>query len=69
MSATLNDADRGATRQRLGVKSGNVVEIDLYSDAQIAEWDAADRLEDGERERIVGAVTGPGQRRAESTYS
>lgn len=60
MSATLNDSDRGATRQRLGVKSGDVVEIDLYSDAQIAEWDAADRLEDGERERIVDTVTGPG---------
>ncbi|MYE83158.1 MAG: hypothetical protein F4X36_15240 [Gammaproteobacteria bacterium] len=65
----MNDADRGATRQRLRVKSGNVVEIDLYSDAQIAEWDAADRLEDGERERIVGAVTGPGQRPAEPPYS
>lgn len=34
------------------------LEVDLYSDAQIAEWDAADRLDDGERERIVGAVKG-----------
>ena len=39
------------------LKPDVVPEIDLYSDAQIAEWGAADRLNDGERERIVGAVT------------
>ena len=46
--------DRG---NEIVLKPGAVVEIELYSDAQIAEWDAADRLDDGERERIVGAVT------------
>lgn len=63
MSTRVIVSDRGkitlpaAIRKRWGIKDGVVVEIDLYSDAQIAEWDAADRLDDGERERIVGAVT------------
>lgn len=61
-----------ATRKRLGIKGSDAVlleergneivltpgiEVEMYSDAQLAEWDAADRLDAGERERIVGAVT------------
>lgn len=41
------------------LKPAVVLEIELYTDAQIAEWDAADRLDDDERRRIVDAVTGP----------
>ncbi|MDE0063449.1 MAG: AbrB/MazE/SpoVT family DNA-binding domain-containing protein [Gammaproteobacteria bacterium] len=39
------------------LKPGVVLEVDVYSDEQIAQWDAADRLDDGERRRIVDAVT------------
>ena len=46
--------DRG---NEIVLKPGVVLEVELYSDAQIAEWDAADRLDDKERERIVAAIT------------
>ncbi|MDE0365664.1 MAG: AbrB/MazE/SpoVT family DNA-binding domain-containing protein [Gammaproteobacteria bacterium] len=39
------------------LKPGVVLEVDVYSDEQIAQWDAADRLDDGERRRIVDAIT------------
>ncbi len=41
------------------LKPGVVLEVEIYADRQIAEWDAADRLDDDERERIVDAVTRP----------
>ena len=41
------------------LKPGVVLEVELYADEQITEWDAADRLDDDERERIVEAVTPP----------
>ncbi len=41
------------------LKLGVVLEIEIYSDEQIAEWDTADQLDDAERERIVDAVTWP----------
>ena len=41
------------------LKPGVVLEVEIYPDRQIAEWDAADRLDDDERERIVDAVTRP----------
>ena len=47
--------DRG---NEIVLKPGVVLEIDLYSDAQIAEWNAADSLDDEERNRIVDSVTG-----------
>ena len=40
------------------IKPGMVLEVQHYSDDQIAQWDADDRLEDQERERILDAVTG-----------
>ena len=46
--------DRG---NEIVLKPGVVLEVEIYSDEQVTEWDAADRLDDGERERIVGAVT------------
>ena len=46
--------DRG---NEIVLKPGVVVEVDVYSDEQIAQWDAADRLEDAERHRIVNAVS------------
>ena len=46
--------DRG---NEIVLKPGVVLEVECYSDEQIAEWDAADTLEEGERERIVDAVT------------
>ena len=41
------------------LEPGDVPEVESYADRQIAEWDAADRLDDEERERIVDAVTRP----------
>ena len=46
--------DRGS---EIVLKPGVVLELDLYDDEQIAQWDADDRLEDDERKRIVDAVT------------
>ena len=48
--------DRG---NEIVLKPGVVLEVEIYSDEQIAAWGAADRLDDGERERIVDAITGP----------
>lgn len=49
--------DRG---NEIVLKPGVVLEVEIYSDEQIAAWGAADRLDDGERERIADAITGPG---------
>ena len=46
--------DRGS---EIVLKPGVVLEVEFYSDEQIAEWDAADRLDEGERKQIVDAVT------------
>ena len=48
--------DRG---NEIVLKPAVVLEVEIYSDEQIAAWAAADRLDDGERERIVDAITGP----------
>lgn len=48
--------DRG---NEIVLKPAVVLEVEIYSDEQIAAWDAADRLDDGERGRIVDAITGP----------
>ena len=45
--------DRGS---EIVLKPGVVLELDLYDDAQIAQWNADDRLGDEERKRIVDAV-------------
>jgi AbrB family looped-hinge helix DNA binding protein len=44
----------------LVLKPAAVLEMDFYTDAQIAEWDRDDALDDGERERILGRVRGNG---------
>ena len=46
--------DRG---NEIVLKPGVVLEVEVYSDEQVAEWDTADRLDEGERARIVDAVT------------
>ena len=48
--------DRGS---EIVLKPGIVLEVQHYSDDQIARWDADDSLDDEERATIVGAVTGP----------
>ena len=35
------------------LKPAAVMELDIYSDSQIADWDKADQLSDSERERII----------------
>lgn len=35
------------------LKPAAVMELDIYSDSQIAEWDKADQLSNRERERII----------------
>ena len=48
--------DRGS---EIVLKPGIVLEVQHYSDDQIAQWDADDSLDDEERAGIVSAVTGP----------
>lgn len=43
--------DRG---NKIVLKPGVVIEVDCYSDKQIAEWDTADVLSDRGRTRIIG---------------
>lgn len=47
--------DRG---NEVVLKPCAVFEVELYSGAQIADWNAADALDDEERDRIVDALTG-----------
>lgn len=35
------------------LKPAAIMELDIYSDSQIEEWDKADQLSDSERERII----------------
>ena len=45
--------DRGS---ELVLKPAAVLEIEMYSDQQIAEWDEADRLTASEKSSILGKV-------------
>ena len=47
--------DRGG---EIVLKPGVVLEIQHYSEDEIARWDDDDKLEDEERARILNAVTG-----------
>ena len=47
--------DRGG---ELVLKPGMVLEVPYYSDDQVAQWDAEDKLGERERMRILDAVTG-----------
>ena len=47
--------DRGG---EIVLKPGVVLEVQSYDDEQIAQWDADDRLDDGDRERIRAAAAG-----------
>ena len=47
--------DRGG---EIVLKPGIVLEVQHYSDEQIAQWDVDDRLDDRERAGILDAVTG-----------
>jgi AbrB family looped-hinge helix DNA binding protein len=40
------------------LKPGMVLEVQQYSDDQIAQWDADDKLGERERARMLDAVTG-----------
>ena len=35
------------------LKPGIVLEVELYSDEQIAQWDAEDKLSEAERDRLL----------------
>ena len=48
--------DRG---NEIALKPAVVLEVELYSDEQIADWNAADRFADGERERVVRKLARP----------
>ena len=37
----------------LVIKPAAVLEIEMYTDSQIVQWDAEDRLDDGERNAIL----------------
>lgn len=47
--------DRG---NEIVLKPGVVLEVEYFSDEQIAEWDAADVLSDQERTRILDKFSG-----------
>ncbi len=34
------------------LKPAMVLEVEMYTEAQVAEWDKADRLDDGERRKV-----------------
>ena len=51
----VNLEERGC---EIVLKPGMVLEVQHYSDDQIAQWDADDKLEDQERTRILDAMTG-----------
>lgn len=38
------------------LKPAAIMELDIYSDSQIAEWDKADQLSESERERIIRSL-------------
>ncbi len=46
--------DRG---NEIVLKLGVVLELELYHDDQIAQWDDDDKSDDDERNRIVDAVS------------
>ncbi len=48
--------DRG---NEVVLKPGIVLEVQHYSDEQIAQWDAEDKLSDSERAQIVQSLTAP----------
>jgi bifunctional DNA-binding transcriptional regulator/antitoxin component of YhaV-PrlF toxin-antitoxin module len=35
------------------LKPAMVLEVEMYTDAQVAEWDKADRLDDSERRSVL----------------
>ncbi len=47
--------DRG---NEIVLKPGTVFEVQLYTDDEIAQWDADDQLSADERSRILGQVVG-----------
>ncbi|GEM_PF-871234 len=42
--------------EEIVLRPGIVLELERYSDEQIAEWDAADRLDDKEHARLLQAL-------------
>ena len=46
-------------KEEIVLRPGVVLEYELYSDEQIAEWDAADTLDDQERARLLEALGRP----------
>ena len=43
------------------LKPGVVLEVELYSDEQIAQWDAEDKLSDAERARLLSRLGRSGE--------
>lgn len=43
------------------LKPGVVLEVELYSDEQIAQWDAEDKLSDAERARLLSRLDRSGE--------
>jgi antitoxin PrlF len=43
------------------LKPGVVLEVELYSDDQIAQWDAEDKLSDAERTRLLSRLDRSGE--------
>ena len=50
----------GNRGHEIALKPGVVLEVQYYTDEQIAEWDASDRLSERERTRILEKLTGSG---------
>jgi hypothetical protein len=61
MSETLVVSSRGVViledrGNEVVLKPGIVLEVQPYSDEQVAQWDAEDELSDRERARILNAL-------------
>lgn len=53
---TLILEERG---NELVLKPAMVLEVEMYSDAQVSAWDEADRLDDAERQRVLQRLAAP----------
>jgi antitoxin PrlF len=43
----------------LVLKPAMVLEVEMYTDAQVSAWDEADRLDDAERQRVRERLAAP----------
>ena len=48
----------------LVLKPATVLEVEMYTPAQVAAWDRADQLDDAERQRVLARLKKPAKSRS-----